>query len=348
MVGRPVIDRIYRQATSRLIEQWPTRDQDPLCRELAERLMRWLSPEAARSVQAAPEENRALVHEALASLSEVDARAQELIGALGRSSEAAPSVAGGTVFQGGPQNIFLGDIQGGLVGSQVGAFSGPVSFGAGSSPAPADGPKPVLGQTAPTPVRILFLGANPQGTTPLRLDEEVREIDQALNGAPFRASFDLRSHWAVRVRDLQACLLRHRPQIVHFSGHGSQTHAIYLEDDAGQSREVPGLTLAKLLAIFKESVRCVVLNACYSQEQAQAIAQSIDCVVGMSAAIGDQAAISFATAFYQALAAGADVRTAFDLGCVQIDLNQLGEEKTPKLIDLRGRAFGMTFCGEPG
>ena len=52
----------------------------------------------------------------------------------------------------------------------------------------------------------------------------------------------------------------------------------------------------------------------------------------MSDAIGDRAAISFATAFYQALGYGRDVKTAFELGRAQIDLEGIPEEKTPQLL----------------
>jgi len=55
----------------------------------------------------------------------------------------------------------------------------------------------------------------------------------------------------------------------------------------------------------------------------------------MSKAIGNDAAIGFATAFYQALGFGRDVKTAFELGCVQIDLEGLDEQDTPKLLALK-------------
>jgi hypothetical protein len=81
----------------------------------------------------------------------------------------------------------------------------------------------------------------------------------------------------------------------------------------------------------------VVLNACYSEGQAQAIAEHTDCVVGMSDAIGDQAAIRFAASFYQALGYGRDVKTAFDLGCNQIDLEHLGDKDVPQLLATKRR-----------
>ncbi|MCI0556227.1 MAG: NACHT domain-containing protein, partial [Anaerolineae bacterium] len=146
--------------------------------------------------------------------------------------------------------------------------------------------------------------------------------------------FDIQQHWAVRVSDLQGLFLRHKPEIVHFSGHGSSSSEIVLEDDQGNSSAVSKDILTQLFSILKDNIRCVVMNACYSAQQAQAIAEHIECVVGMSKAIGDEAAIKFSTAFYQALGYGRDVETAFELGCLQIGLASLNEQDTPRLLSL--------------
>lgn len=193
------------------------------------------------------------------------------------------------------------------------------------------------------PIRILFLAANPTDTVRLRLDAEVRSIKEALRGSEFRDLFDLEQEWAVRVTDLQRCLLEHEPHVVHFSGHGlaedgaGSAHGarIVLEDSQGYSYEVPPDALGNLFELLKDNIRCVVLNACYSGEQARAIAEQIDCVIGMSAAIGDNAAIQFSAAFYQALGFGRDVETAFKLACNQLDLQSMADADTPKLIATR-------------
>jgi hypothetical protein len=192
-------------------------------------------------------------------------------------------------------------------------------------------------------IRILFLAANPTDTTRLRLDQEMREIERVLHQAEFRDRFDIRQHWAVRVSDLQELLLRYKPDIVHFSGHGSALSEIVLEDASGNSHPVSVRALSSLFSVLKDNIKCVVLNACYSEQQAQAIAQSIECVVGMSKAIGDESAIGFATAFYQALGFGRDVGTAFELGCIQIDLEGLSEGNTPKLLTAARPSKGIVF-----
>lgn len=193
------------------------------------------------------------------------------------------------------------------------------------------------------PIKILFLAANPKDTEPLRLGEEVREIDTALLKAKFRDKFEIEQQHAVRVSDLQEHLLRYQPDIVHFSGHGSQAREIILEDNTGESKPVSARALSNLFALLKDNIRCVVLNACYSAGQAQAIAEHIDCVVGMSKAIGDASAIRFAAAFYQALGFGRDVKTAFGLGRNQIDLEGLNEQDTPQLLAVHGKPEEIVF-----
>src|SRR4051794_2973475 len=88
-------------------------------------------------------------------------------------------------------------------------------------------------------IRILFLAANPKDTIALRLGEEVREIKERLRLADLRDEFVLEQEHAVRVTDLQAHLLHHRPHVVHFSGHGSRTGRIILEDATGRGDEAP-------------------------------------------------------------------------------------------------------------
>ena len=181
-------------------------------------------------------------------------------------------------------------------------------------------------------IKILFLAGNPKDTNSLRLDEEVRAIRERLRLSDLRDQFAVEQEWAVRVTDLQGLLLQHQPHVVHFSGHGSQAGEIILEDVRGQSKPVSPAALKRTFAVLRDNVRCVVLNACYSEVQARGIAESIDCVVGMTRAIGDESAVAFAASFYQGLGYGRSIKEAFELGCGQIDLEGLGDEDVPKLV----------------
>ncbi|MBD2207811.1 CHAT domain-containing protein [Calothrix sp. FACHB-1219] len=178
---------------------------------------------------------------------------------------------------------------------------------------------------------ILILAANPKSTPALRLDEEVREIDAGLRRANQRDRFHLEQRWAVRSRDVQNALLDLKPQVVHFSGHGENEMGLILENEVGKAVAVGTEALAGLFELFADRVECVVLNACYSEVQAEAIAKHIPYVIGMNKAIGDRAAIEFAVIFYAALGAGESVEFAYKLGCNAIRMAGIEEYLTPVL-----------------
>jgi hypothetical protein len=184
---------------------------------------------------------------------------------------------------------------------------------------------------APSQRTILLLAANPKGTPHLRLDEEAREIERALERAKNRDQFRLVMKWAVTDDDLRRALLDYEPEIVHFSGHGSGADGLNFEDNQGFVHEIPGEALARLFSLFVGKVKCVVMNACYSEAQADAIVQHVKYVVGMRQVIGDEAAIKFAVGFYDSVGAGGDVETAFKFGQSAIDLANLPEDQTPVL-----------------
>lgn len=179
--------------------------------------------------------------------------------------------------------------------------------------------------------KILILLSNPKDSVQLRLGEEIREIKEALKQSKNREQFEIVSESAVRVKDLRRALLEYEPAIVHFSGHGSGSNGLILENDSGETQLVSSEALAKLFKQFQTEVQCVILNACYSEEQAQAIHQYIDCVVGMNKAVGDVAAINFSTAFYEALGAGKSYDKCFNFACNSIDLEGISESDTPQI-----------------
>ncbi|MEI2583561.1 toll/interleukin-1 receptor domain-containing protein [Scytonema sp. PRP1] len=184
-----------------------------------------------------------------------------------------------------------------------------------------------------TPVNtILILAANPKGTSRLRLDEELREIKNGLRQSKGRDQFKIELAAAVRYRDIHREIMYFQPQIVHFSGHGSGQKGLVFEDEIGQEKLVDAEALAGLFELFAEHVKCVLLNACFSEIQAKAIAQHIDYVIGMSKEIGDKAAIEFAVGFYDALGAGKSVEYAHKLGCRVIRAAGIPESLTPKLL----------------
>jgi len=191
----------------------------------------------------------------------------------------------------------------------------------------------------PTVKKILILAANPKNTVRLRLDQEVRDIEEGLQLAAQRDKFTLQQKWAVRSQDIRRAVLDFRPNIIHFSGHGSETEGLSFEDEIGKEKFVTPEALGGLFKLFANHVECVLLNACYSEVQANAIAQHIDYVIGMNEAIADKAALEFSVGFYDALArydpqydGDSTIEFAFNVACSSISLAGVAGASIPVLI----------------
>jgi|GEM_PF-3077455 hypothetical protein len=169
--------------------------------------------------------------------------------------------------------------------------------------------------------KILVLTANAKSTARLRLDQEVRDIEEGIKRSTYRNEFKVTPRWAVRPRDIQRALLEENPQIIHFSGHGEGSKGLAFENDAGEVQLIDSYALADLFGLFADQVKCVLLNGCYSEVQAKAIVEHIDYVIGMSQSISDIAAIEFAISFYDALGAGKSYEFAYKLACNAIQLS---------------------------
>ncbi len=172
------------------------------------------------------------------------------------------------------------------------------------------------------PQTLLILTANPDGSAPLNLEQEVVIITQALQ--PVSEQFVVKQQWAVTPSEVRKALLAHQPTFVHFSGHGSGEQGIVLQNVDDQPQLVSTEALANLFKPFSK-IRCVILNACFSAFQASAIVKHVPFVIGMNLSVSDKAAILFSTAFYETLGAESAIETAFELGCNAIELEGLRE-----------------------
>lgn len=178
--------------------------------------------------------------------------------------------------------------------------------------------------------KILILAANPKDTSRLRLDHEVREIDSGLRRKG-NNDFFLKQQWAVRQSDIRRAMLDFKPNIVHFCGHGSEEEGIAFEDDMGQMTFVGAEVLGEFFNLFSDEVECVLLNACYSEAQAEEISKYIKYVIGIKQRIEDTTAITFSIAFYDALVAGKTIELAYKFAMNAVQWNDIPKSLTPVL-----------------
>ena len=184
-------------------------------------------------------------------------------------------------------------------------------------------------------ILVLFLSANPVDGPWLKVDQEAKEIEQKLIEGKYRDRFTLVKEPGASIDDIQGLLLQHNPNIVHFSGHGA-TGGIFLQGPDGKAQMLSARSLSDLFGIVNANgaIKCVLLNACYSEEQAKAISEHVDCVIGMASAVSDEAARGFAAAFYQGIAFGHSVKDSFLLGVNYLGMRGLPDEQIPKLHTL--------------
>jgi hypothetical protein len=205
---------------------------------------------------------------------------------------------------------------------------------------------------------ILFLAANPTGTSPLALGEEARAIHAELKRSGHRDCFDLQTRWAAQPLDLLRELRELKPAVVHFSGHGGGRPAdaavtgtaphrdptsdmepsgdpsprgLAFQAPGGGAQVVTAEALRDTFGAVGAPVRLVVLSACYSDLQVEALLAHVDAVVGMRGPIGDDAARNFAIGFYGGLGERESVAAAFRQGCAAIRLEGLRDSDRPVL-----------------
>ncbi|MBE9213992.1 caspase family protein [Plectonema cf. radiosum LEGE 06105] len=198
-------------------------------------------------------------------------------------------------------------------------------------------------QTEDTPInhssnmmlrKILILAANPHRD--LDLSQEIEKIREALQHPQNREQYELEVREAVRLSDLQRLLSEVKPEMVHFCGHGSGSQGLVLLNDVAEQQLVSTKALKDLFRLInkentKDKVKCVLLNACNSNEQAEAISPYVDYVIGMQQPIRDDTAIAFAVGFYESLASGRTIESAYEFGKnrIQIEINRTNSS-TPK------------------
>jgi esterase/lipase superfamily enzyme len=179
---------------------------------------------------------------------------------------------------------------------------------------------------------VLVLAANPQGTDPLKLQEEADLIQASLRENLSGREYVVKIQEATRVEDLSKYLLQYRPIIVHFAGHGIYTGEIILANSQNQIQPVTPEALVNLFTQVGKQIECIVLNNCFSLEMADALAKHIPCTIGMSGQIDDRSAVAFSRAFYRGLAFGQGYYQAFELGRTEIQLLKLPDGNIPRFI----------------
>lgn len=181
---------------------------------------------------------------------------------------------------------------------------------------------------------VLYLTASPDEDNALRVDVEMRQVQEAVRGSKLRDNISLHYRPAADLDSIIQGLNDHSPRIVHFSGHG-YTGGIAV-DHAKVVRPTGKVVtfdlLSKAIAATDTPPQVIVLNACQSSGARKAFLPPAQAIIVMADSISDLAATAFATKFYAAIAAGQSLKSAFAQGQVAVAVVSIDEADTPKLI----------------
>lgn len=186
-------------------------------------------------------------------------------------------------------------------------------------------------QSIPEKINVLFMASNPIGSAPLRLDEEARAIHETITKSKHRDSVEFVTRWAVRSSDILQAINEVNPDVIHFSGHGTDTDELVLQNTDGSPKFITKEAIVQTMATVSDKVRLVFFNTCFSFGQAEAIVGHIEAAIGMTISIGDEAACVFAAQFYSAIGFGLSLDKAFKQAKAALLLESIAEENTPEL-----------------
>ena len=170
-------------------------------------------------------------------------------------------------------------------------------------------------------VAVLCLQAGPDTLNQLQLRQEHAVLLQ-IAARRGQRKLTVTANPATRRDDIVAEILATRPDIVHFTGHGTPDGRLVFEGNGGGPAPVTVDALASVLRVLPARLPCLVLGSCFSASYAGRLLGPAAVVAGSATALPDQAAIEFTRGFYTALAVGGtSVAKAYDAGLAQLQIH---------------------------
>ncbi|ROR90936.1 CHAT domain-containing protein [Nocardioides aurantiacus] len=185
-------------------------------------------------------------------------------------------------------------------------------------------------------LRILYATATPDGD--LRVSQEIRRVKNAVVAALHRDLVDIEYAPDVTADDLLNYLTSFQPHVVHFSGHANEDVLVFDDGslEGGQGRAIPIDLFMRAVTAPDHQPSLVVLNACESATNLEALLSGVPIAIGMAASVGDPDAITFATRFYRSIADGQTIESALAVARVDMEMNGLADHDLPTLVTAPG------------
>lgn len=209
------------------------------------------------------------------------------------------------------------------------------------------------------PLHILAVTPSPRNVPPLGVEKEWERLQEATVGLQNRVIVERLPH--ATLGQLNTRIRQGNVHVLHFVGHGSYDSAasygaLFFENHAGDAAVVSARILSDLLK--DTALRVVFLNACESAHAGfdnplsgvaqQLVSSGIPIVIAMRSLISDQAAVTLAHAFYQAVAENYPVDAALTKARHEVFVNCNDEGQSEWALPvLFGRLSDYAFFDPP-
>ncbi len=149
-------------------------------------------------------------------------------------------------------------------------------------------------------ITILFIGANYNHQKVVRTEKEFRAIKETISRLPYRNLIQLIDSFATKRHEIRTKIIENKPQIIHFSGHGSFDTGPLFDDDGDEINfHDLQLDLIDKLEDYKKFIKLIVFNVCESSIIAEKTSKIIDYTIGTDDTTDDDSAIAFTKGFYE-------------------------------------------------
>lgn len=163
----------------------------------------------------------------------------------------------------------------------------------------------------PEEITVLFMATNPVDSDRLCLDEEAWAINEKIRKSEHRDSVKLETRWPVRPTDILQAINELNPAIIHFSGHGTSTDELFLQNPDRTAEFVSKEAIVWTMMVSSDDIRLVFFNTCFFLWSGTSVIEHVESAIGMTDSIGDEAARVFASQFYSPIVFGLSLHKAF-------------------------------------
>lgn len=173
-----------------------------------------------------------------------------------------------------------------------------------------------VSQGKPKVKKILMLLANPENPEPVRRRKEIKETRDALKRAKHGVLCELLDRPDINAAELSQELSTIEPYIIDISGCDNGIEALTLDGHLGITTfKNPEKLISELFQQYDKSVKCIILNGCYSEVQAREIVLHIDFLIGISRELEDIKVLEFLSEFYYQIGSERTIRDSYNISC---------------------------------